>query len=468
MKKNQLVLGPDHILANYFVERLKSQDDDPSPVLINGQVSRYNNQFGIWEKVDEKYLFQLMNEFPKGSKSVKKDTKLKSSLRLFIAARELLSIMSPNIDISLTSAIKNNNIGLAFVDGFLDLSNPERPHLRPHSPTNYLIHYIPVNCPDLTNLTSNPNNWFNKALIKVWKDDFDYEQKRLALAEFLGATLMGMAPKFSKVVFFYGPKANNGKSTIINAIQKLFGNNVTSITPQTWQREYDAAGLSMSLLNIATELPDSLIAASDTFKKVITGERTRGRLPYGRPFEFFPCAGHLFSANDFPRTADLTEGFWRRWHIISFNRVIPQSEMDNPSELDNLIDGSLPEIAKLVVIGAIRILKNRKYTEVPSGPTVLAEWQLKTDQVAQFIKCCTTVPGGRGRTSATEKDLFSAYKEWAMYSGHKQLSASTFYARLNYLNIAAKSVSILDSKRWTMNPSELPNENSEENLYEAN
>ena len=466
MRKKQLVQGPDHILANYFVERLKTQEDDPSPVLMNGTLSRYNSANGTWERVDEKYLFELMNEFPGNSKTIKRDVKLKTSLRLFIAAKELLTIMSPTVDISLNKRLENNTIGIAFTDGFLDLSNPSQPHLRPHVPTNYLIHCIPVKCPDLNNLSIS-NTWLETAFEKVWKFDNDKEIKLTALSEFIGATLLGIAPKYAKVFFFYGPTANNGKTVIIKVIEKLFNKNVTAISPQQWSREYDAAGLSLSLLNIATELPDSMIAASDIFKKVITGDRTRGRHPYGKAFEFVPCAGHLFSANDFPRTADLTEGFWRRWQIISFNRSIPESERDPPAMLDRLIEGSLPEIAKLAISGAIRALKNNKYTEIPSSKLVIEEWQLKTDQVAQFIKCCTTKPGGRGRTSATEKALYTSYKEWSMYSGHKMLSASTFYARLAYLKIEASTLSILRSSKWTMNPTELP-DTTEEDIYEAN
>ena len=93
---------------------------------------------------------------------------------------------------------------------------------------------------------------------------------------------------------------------------------------------------------------------------------------------------------------DQDDGFWRRWIILTFNRVIPKEEYTSKLELQQRITDDLPNLAKWAIAGAQRIIKRNEYIAPPSSKETLNEWKINTDQVAQFVKCATIKPGEEG------------------------------------------------------------------------
>ena len=78
----------------------------------------------------------------------------------------------------------------------------------------------------------------------VWKNDKDKQEKADLLGEFVGASLIGKTPVFQTLVLLYGSTGKNGKSTIIQAIEKLFGHALTAVDPSQWEDQYYRASLA--------------------------------------------------------------------------------------------------------------------------------------------------------------------------------------------------------------------------------
>ena len=444
--------GTDRLLADYLKARLRNMSqEETSPITLNGEIARYIREKGIWERVSKTELFEIMDDYPKGWAKAPKGVHIKQTLRGYESAINFLLVQAAKTQLDDTSAQNGRTLGIGFADGFLNLQNPDSPYLEAHKPTNYLTYTIPIPCPDLNSLALPNDSWLAKAFEMVWKNDKDKQEKADLLGEFVGASLIGKAPVFQTLVLMYGSTGKNGKSTIIQAIEKLFGHALTAVDPSQWEDQYYRASLAGALLNTCTELPDIQVATADSFKKIVTGEVISARQPYGRVFYFNPNAGHLFATNKFPATADQDDGFWRRWVILTFNRVIPKEEYTSKLELQQRITDDLPNLAKWAIAGAQRIIKRNEYIAPPSSKETLNEWKINTDQVAQFVKCATIKPGGRGRKAATHNSLFTNYKEWCMFTGHKQLSGQNFFLRLSRLGITdPKTLCVLPRHQWAM------------------
>jgi putative DNA primase/helicase len=93
----------------------------------------------------------------------------------------------------------------------------------------------------------------------------------------------------------------------------------------------------------------------------------------------------------------------------------------------------LPGIFNLALEGAAGIIERGAFTICPSSEKIKKEWRKESDQVAQFTDdCCDLAPG----LYATSRDVWNAYKTWAMEAGIKRtLNRNNFSTRLGKLGV---------------------------------
>ena len=144
--------------------------------------------------------------------------------------------------------------------------------------------------------------------------------------QFVGACLLGIAWRYQKCIVLIGEGAN-GKSTLIDILRALFeASKVAAIPPNKLTDQYYVAELVGKVINLCAETPKSELRDSDKFKSVVTGDWTSGRAPYKPVAHFQPIAGHMFGCNTLPGTDDQSKGFWRRFVVVTFNRVFAEHE----------------------------------------------------------------------------------------------------------------------------------------------
>jgi len=139
----------------------------------------------------------------------------------------------------------------------------------------------------------------------------------------------------------------------------------SAIAPQDWAQEYRRAMLVGKHLNAVGELPEREIIASEAFKAIVTGDPIVGRIIRESPMTFRPKAGHYFAANRLPGTSDQTEGFWRRFVVLTFNRNLKDDPTRDPEIVSKLLT-ELPEIVSWLLEGAARLIRAKAYT-IPSS-----------------------------------------------------------------------------------------------------
>jgi P4 family phage/plasmid primase-like protien len=287
---------------------------------------------------------------------------------------------------------------------------------------------------------------FEKLLADLFRDDDDAPQKIALIVEFFGGALFGLSTTYQKCLVLVG-EGSNGKSTLLRILRSVFppGSVVTS-APQTWGKPFETAQLVGRLLNCTGELPGSAMLDTEVFKGMITGDELKAERKYQDPFTFEPRAGHVFAANKLPGTNDHSEGFWRRFEVVRFNRSFEHDPSRDPEIAERIIATERKGILARLVSGASNLVKAGKYTEPTSNAMALRQWQTDSDPVRQFADAHfdeSAVP-----TEVKGVALYATYSEWARKSGYKALANNNFATRMKSLGY--ESHKGRDGNVWTV------------------
>lgn len=409
-----------------------------TPIATAGSVWGYDRRRGIWAEIDDDTLGKRIQSldgrlhayvWKDGVKKTTKDGEIVTRLvpvdeRTRRDASSALKTM-----LSQPSFFAQARQGFGFSNGFVSIRDG-RVSLTDHSPDNRARACWPFAYdPDAP-----CDRWF-RFLTEIWDGHADVSQRVRFLSEFIGACLTGTATRFQRCLVLPGD-GSNGKSVLVSLIRKLFPLEASrSTSPQSWNElgrgEYHRAKLDGALINIVSELPERDVADSDSFKAVISGDAIDGRHPAGRPFSFTPRAGHVFAANALPAVRDSSHGFWRRFTILTFDRVFDGSV--NADDLGRELEAEIPGILAWALEGAAQARARGRYTDVPSSAAAVDEWRLTADQVATWVAECGVRLEGewRAEAGATAREVYGSYTQWAADNGHRPpLSSGSFGRRL--------------------------------------
>lgn len=268
-------------------------------------------------------------------------------------------------------------------------------------------------------------------LASVFEGDEDAAEKQELLREFVGACLRGEATHYEKVLLLLGT-GRNGKSIFCDVIAELFQHSMCAIPPQDLSDQHHLVALEPAQLNLVSDIPVRGFRDSGGFKQVVSGDPVTARRLYADHYVFRPRAGHIFSANDLPKSPDTSAGFYRRWVVVSFNRTFTAEDSVPREQLLKSLKAELPGITVWALQGARTLRKRGGFLEPSSSGFVIEEWSADNNQVQQFtLDACTHVPDGQNWT--TVQDLYSRYKDWAQENGHAKMSAASFRQRIDKL-----------------------------------
>ena len=273
-------------------------------------------------------------------------------------------------------------------------------------------------------------NAFIEFLQSCWSLEEDRNEMIEAFRQWLGAALLGEAPRYQKAVVMIGDGAN-GKSTLQEICKALFPpDTVTSIPPQDMDNEYRRAMLAPSRLNIVAEMPEADILTSEAVKAMISGDTVTARHIRQAPFQFKPKAAHLFSANSLPAVRDMSPGFWRRWIVFPFKRSFAEQEQDR-TLAQRVIAEDLPAIASWAIAGVEALAYRGSFEEPATCSVAKASWRRNVDSVASFMDTkCRADDDGTGASL-----LYSEFVEWTNEVGLHKMSQRKFGERLRLLGI---------------------------------
>ena len=153
----------------------------------------------------------------------------------------------------------------------------------------------------------------------------DTELKHL-IQEIMGYALSNYSNK--RIAFVFEGVTGTGKSTILDVIRQMVGQDLTCEVPLNFmEREYYAATILSSKLNIVPDHNDAVIKDVAKFKSFVSDtDVISGRNPCEKPFAERCRTKMLFGSNHFFRfsgvKAEDLEAFFDRILYIPFNRKI--------------------------------------------------------------------------------------------------------------------------------------------------
>jgi P4 family phage/plasmid primase-like protien len=421
-------------LARCLLDDISACSGNVFPVSTRGSLYVYSPLSGVWDEMTRDQLLSLVQALDGVQvgyiKYLRDGTEEAYTKPMRLTAAKMRGVcdcalvnetaLSPNF-------FEDAPPGIAFTNGFAVVSR-DGIELRKRSPDNRALACAPF----AYDADAEFPSW-NKVLRDVFDGAIDGEDRKKAIQEFVGACLTGIATHYAKCMVFLGHGAN-GKSVIAESIAELLfqGEGVTYTTPQSWAGRFTLARLQSAKINIATELPDVELESSDTFKAVVDGGRVEVEQKNRDGYTMRPRAGHLFLANALPSTRDFSHGFWRRFLVVCFDRDFTRDpSMETKEAVKARVAKEAPGLMLWALHGAVRLLRQGRYTEPTSHSLRLRQWRTDVDAVASFVdECCA--PDDQ-RTYL--KEIHTAFREWCSMVGRTPISNVSLGLRLRALQI---------------------------------
>lgn len=231
--------------------------------------------------------------------------------------------------------------------------------------------------------------------------------------------------------FFYGSGAN-GKTTLLNVIQALLGDDLARQTPcETIMARFngrpatnDLARLHSARVVITNEVEDGLHFGESQLKLMTGQDKIASRFLYREFFEYTPQFKLFIAGNHKPVIKNNDEGIWRRIHLVPFVVTIPDARRD--AHLLGTLRTELPGILNWALEGHREWRQNR--LSPPAAITdAVSEYREDMDLIGQWItECCEVRASGTMKAS----DAYMNYRCWCSFNGHHPLSNTAFGRKL--------------------------------------
>jgi P4 family phage/plasmid primase-like protien len=330
---------------------------------------------------------------------------------------------------------------LTVENGILHLDTLE---LEPHTHTNLSKILIP--CAFITpKFDDIEGNLKDTLFWKYLKQSFTVKGK--FIKEDFETVLEVMASVFikhqidEKSVMFLG-NGENGKSVCLDYLSSLIGKNNISHIPlhKLAEDKFAMAKLDGKLANVFADLEKNELRHTGCIKGISSGEPCFVQNKGKDGFDLYPMCKLIFSTNKFPKVFDQTQGFFRRWIIIKWNRNF-ENDPDRISNLkDTLIENQ--EEKNLVFSSLMKLaehLKTKcKFTNTPDWKTVQKIWNQNADPVSDFIENYII----DSSSWKTKRETYQFYKEKMFEKGEIPLGMGQFSKAFSEYYEESKSGSV--------------------------
>lgn len=319
-------------------------------------------------------------------------------------------------------------------NGTLDLDTLE---LRPHSPTDHLTYcldydYDPAaECPRY-------EQFLQEVLVKGELDaagQWVTDTELCMLFQELTGYSLTTDTKYEAMTWLSG-EGGNGKSIAIAIIHRLLGPLCTSIDFQTLgtSGNYDLSDIPGRRVLFSTESERGGQVAEGYLKRIVSGERIKGRPIYGLPFEFDSVSKVWWAMNDRPLIRDTGNSIWRRLKLIPFNRTF--TDQDKDPDLLPKLEQELSGILNFAIDGLRRLRQRGKLPTAAAVDRAIAEYRHETNAVAQWINERTVaLPEPATLASA----LYADYTVWSRGNGREPYNSTNFGKELKRLQIGFRA-----------------------------
>ena len=416
------------------------------------EVNNNNDTFSEHVKLAEQVLDNLYVKFYNSNFYVYENGVYRENLA---AIEHLIQELDRNSTKSMQSEILNyirikQNINATEIDENLinfknGIYNIKTHQLEPHNPSIFTVCQLNANYVSDEEfkkiLSEGSGKFVDKFLQEIGCGNID---RINALLEYTGYS-MTYSVRLKKCLFLLGSTADNGKSTFLELLTKLFRiENVSNISIAEFSERFCGAQLENKLLNIYHEIENISLKNKSKFKIIVAGNSLKVEEKYKKPYNMKPFAHHIFAMNNLPEVSgENDEGYFTRLHIIKFEAKFTE-EQKEAFDFDTLTTtNSLDYLANLALRKYEKMLseKRQKFSNYIENDEVLDMYKSVENSVLLFLEMEPVFFHSldkKGKVKRTE--LYKCYQNWCMSNNLQPFSRLNFYAV------------VLDSKKFITIP----------------
>lgn len=308
-----------------------------------------------------------------------------------------------------------------FKNGLLNLKDKK---LYKHTPEFFSINQL--------NTNYNPNVEIVQAIENVLdKLSTNIPERKQTILEMIGYS-MTTSVKLQKAFILYGNTAQNGKSTLLDMITAMLGTENVGSVPfkEMNQNKFAASGIKDKILNSGKEMTDEFVIDISNFKMFVTGDELEIEEKFKARQKIKPYAKFIFSANELPKVADKTNGFYRRLQIIPLEYSFTNKDR-KVFDFNKLVSEKAREYLAKISIEAYLNIKDT-FSNNEESEKEVDKYRTETNSILSFIndeEYITTFFTASTKTRYAD-EVYSSYKKYCEANQCRPIGRNKFYKEI--------------------------------------
>lgn len=276
---------------------------------------------------------------------------------------------------------------------------------------------------------------FQRVVFEAMREDVELGEY---LWRFLGSCLAGVI--YDQVFgFWHGNRGNNGKSTVMGAVEHVLGGYACECPTETLMARSGDSGLSNDIarlkgkrLIVAPETEDGKRLNEGLIKRLTGGDTIAARFLHQEFFEFRITGKIVVVGNHKPTIRGTDDAIWRRVHLVPWENVVPEDKRD--SRLPEKLEAEAEGILAWLVSGCMAWQRDGLK---PPNKVVesVNEYRQESDTLGAFLGDATVE---RKYAKLKASKLFGKYQEWCKQNNEYPLNLMRFGRALNERGVVSE------------------------------
>lgn len=333
--------------------------------------------------------------------------------------RENVRLYLKDIQPSLTPTEQSSPYLVAFNNGVLDL-NSNSDELQPFSPATVLLNKIPW---DYKPFATSP---FLDSCLTDWACG---DPKLVLLLKEIAGCFFCRSNKLRKAFILYSPHRRNGKSTYIELLQYMLGeDNYCGLSLQELNNSFKRVKLANKLACFKAELPTDSIANTADAKSAISGDVLSAEHKGKDMFFFTPYAKFVFSTNDLPQLNDKSGALLDRLIIVPFTHATFETDEAFNSKFALERKAMCEALIAHGVKAYREVLRRSCFTTTKETQELTKEYNKDNNQILLFFDELGEDKAEQERAlmQGTTKQQYARYKEFCKAGNYTPINDSVF------------------------------------------
>ena len=226
-------------------------------------------------------------------------------------------------------------------------------------------------------------------------------------------------------IMLHGPNGSNGKSTLLNMIIQLLGDeNVSKLSLKDINDKFRLMHIYGKVANIGDDISSQYFEESEIFKKLVTGQFVTAEHKGQDSVQFRNYAKLFFAANELPKTADKSDAFLTRILPVPMLADFSKREDCDISLKDrHWTDEEMEYLLAISMEGLKRLMRNNGFTIPECVTKERKQYEIENNSVLAFLEDNPDIAGMPTNLAHAK------FIDWCRMTGNRGVVSRTKFTR---------------------------------------